>query len=263
MIIDDIIEMTKERVAENKKRNSIDKLAKLAFDKPISKDYPFEKALRKPGLSYIMEVKRAKPLQGHITQNFDYKTIAKEYEDIGAAAIAVVTEPDFFKGDDDFLAEIKKVVKIPVMRSDFVVDEYMIYEAKLLGADAVLLICSVLDEITLMRCLNLAEQLGMSAFVEAHSSMQVKKALRVGAKIIGVNNCDLRTFEIDMNNSIELRSMVNKDIIFVSESGVKTYDDIKLLEDNQVDGVVIGETLMRSHDKRKTFEILQGLRKPE
>lgn len=263
MIIDDIIEMTKERVAENKKRNSIDKLAKLAFDKPISKDYPFEKALRKPGLSYIMEVKRAKPLKGHITQNFDYKTIAKEYEDIGAAAIAVVTEPDFFKGDDDFLAEIKKVVKIPVMRSDFVVDEYMIYEAKLLGADAVLLICSVLDEITLMRCLNLAEQLGMSALVEAHSSMQVKKALRVGAKIIGVNNCDLRTFEIDMNNSIELRSMVNKDIIFVSESGVKTYDDIKLLEDNQVDGVVIGETLMRSHDKRKTFEILQGLRKPE
>lgn len=263
MIIDDIIEMTKERVAENKKRNSIDKLAKLAFDKPISKDYPFEKALRKPGLSYIMEVKRAKPLKGHITQNFDYKTIAKEFEDIGAAAIAVVTEPDFFKGDDDFLAEIKKVVKIPVMRSDFVVDEYMIYEAKLLGADAVLLICSVLDEITLMRCLNLAEQLGMSALVEAHSSMQVKKAIRVGAKIIGVNNCDLRTFEIDMNNSIELRSMVNKDIIFVSESGVKTYDDIKLLEDNQVDGVVIGEALMRSHDKRKTFEILQGLRKPE
>lgn len=263
MIIDDIIEMTKERVAENKKRNSIDKLAKLAFDKPISKDYPFEKALRKPGLSYIMEVKRAKPIKGHITQNFDYKTIAKEYEDIGAAAIAVVTEPDFFKGDDDFLAEIKKVVKIPVMRSDFVVDEYMIYEAKLLGADAVLLICSVLDEITLMRCLNLAEQLGMSALVEAHSSMQVKKAIRVGAKIIGVNNCDLRTFEIDMNNSIELRSMVNKDIIFVSESGVKTYDDIKLLEDNQVDGVVIGEALMRSHDKRKTFEILQGLRKPE
>lgn len=263
MIIDDIIEMTKERVAENKKRNSIDKLAKLAFDKPISKDYPFEKALRKPGLSYIMEVKRAKPIKGHITQNFDYKTIAKEFEDIGAAAIAVVTEPDFFKGDDDFLAEIKKVVKIPVMRSDFVVDEYMIYEAKLLGADAVLLICSVLDEITLMRCLNLAEQLGMSALVEAHSSMQVKKAIRVGAKIIGVNNCDLRTFEIDMNNSIELRSMVNKDIIFVSESGVKTYDDIKLLEDNQVDGVVIGEALMRSHDKRKTFEILQGLRKPE
>ena len=168
MIIDDIVERTKERVAENKKRNSIDKLAKLAFDQPINKDYPFEKALRKPGMSYIMEVKKASPSKGVITQNFDYKTIAKEYEDIGAAAISVLTEPDFFKGDDDFLAEIAKIVKIPVLRKDFVVDEYMIYEAKLLGADAVLLICSILDEITLMRCLNLAERLGMSALVEAH-----------------------------------------------------------------------------------------------
>ena len=241
MIIDDIVERTLERVAENKKRNSIEKLAKLAFDKPINKDYPFERALRRAGISYI----------------------AKEYEDIGAAAISVVTEPDFFKGDDDFLAEIAKIVKIPVLRKDFVVDEYMIYEAKLLGADAVLLICSILDEITLMRCLNLAERLGMSALVEAHSSMQVKKALRVGAKIIGVNNRDLRNFEVDLNNSIELRSMVPENIIFVSESGIKTYDDIKTLEENNVDAVLVGETLMRSHDKRKTFEILQGLRKPD
>ena len=139
----------------------------------------------------------------------------------------------------------------------------MIYEAKLLGVDAVLLICSILDEITLMRCLNLAERLGMSALVEAHSSMQVKKALRVGAKIIGVNNRDLRNFEVDLNNSIELRSMVPENIIFVSESGIKTYDDIKTLEENNVDAVLVGETLMRSHDKRKTFEILQGLRKPD
>ena len=260
MIIDDIVERTLERVAENKKRNSIEKLAKLAFDKPINKDYPFERALRRAGISYIMEIKRASPSKGVIAPNFDYKSIAKEYEDIGAAAISVVTEPDFFKGDDDFLAEIAKIVKIPVLRKDFVVDEYMIYEAKLLGADAVLLICSILDEITLMRCLNLAERLGMSALVEAHSSMQVKKALRVGAKIIGVNNRDLRNFEVDLNNSIELRSMVPENIIFVSESGIKTYDDIKTLEENNVDAVLVGETLMRSHDKRKTFEILQGLR---
>ena len=261
MIIDDIIESTKERVADNKKKRSIDKLAKLAFDKPINQDYPFEKALRKAGMSYILEIKKAMPVKGVITKNFDYKSIAHEYEDMGAAAIAVVTEPEFFKGDDDFLAEIAKVVKIPILRKDFVVDEYMIYESKLLGADAVLLICSVLDEITLMRCLNLAERLGMSALVEAHSSMQVKKALRVGAKIIGVNNCDLRNFEIDMKNSIELRSMVPDDVIFVSESGIKTYQDIKLLEENNVDAVLVGEVLMRSHDKRKTFEILQGLRK--
>ena len=256
MIIDDIVERTLERVAENKKRNSIEKLAKLAFDKPINKDYPFERALRRAGISYIMEIKRASPSKGVIAPNFDYKSIAKEYEDIGAAAISVVTEPDFFKGDDDFLAEIAKIVKIPVLRKDFVVDEYMIYEAKLLGADAVLLICSILDEITLMRCLNLAERLGMSALVEAHSSMQVKKALRV-------DNRDLRNFEVDLNNSIELRSMVPENIIFVSESGIKTYDDIKTLEENNVDAVLVGETLMRSHDKRKTFEILQGLRKPD
>ena len=260
MIIDDIIESTKERVAQNKKLHPIEKIAAVAFDKPINFDYPFEKALRKPGLSYIMEVKRAIPTKGQITQNFDYKTIAKEYEDIGASAISVVTEPDFFKGDDDFLAEIAKIVKIPVLRNDFIVDEYMVYESKLLGADAIILLCSVLDEITLMRCLNLAERLGMSALVEAHSSMQVKKALRVGAKIIGVNNCDLRTFKVDMKNSVELRSMVGDDIIFVSESGIKTADDIKVLEENNVDAVLIGETLMKSHDKRKTFEILQGLK---
>lgn len=261
MIIDDIIASTKERVAENKKRNSIEKLSKLAFEKAIDNEYPFEKALRKPGLSYIMEVKKAMPLKGVITRNFDYKTIAQEYEEIGAAAIAVATEPEFFKGDDDFLAEIAKVVKIPVLRKDFVIDEYMIYEAKLLGADAVLLICSVLDEITLMRCLNLAERLGMSALVEAHSSMQIKKAIRVGAKIIGVNNCDLRNFEIDLSNSIELRKMVPEDVIFVCESGIKTPQDIDCLKRNNVDAVLIGEVFMRSHDKRKTLEILEGLRK--
>ena len=125
MIIDDIVERTLERVAENKKRNSIEKLAKLAFDKPINKDYPFERALRRAGISYIMEIKRASPSKGVIAPNFDYKSIAKEYEDIGAAAISVVTEPDFFKGDDDFLAEIAKIVKIPVLRKDFVVDEFM------------------------------------------------------------------------------------------------------------------------------------------
>lgn len=260
MIIDDIVEKTKERVAENKRRNSIEKLAKMAFEMPISKEYPFEQALRKPGISYIMEIKKAMPGAGVIAKNFDYKSIAREYEDIGAAAISVVTEPDFFKGDDEFLAEVAKIVKIPVLRNDFVIDEYMIYEAKLLGADAVLLICSILDEITLMRCLNLAENLGMSALVEAHSSMQIKKALRVGAKIIGVNNRDLRNFEVDLNNSVELRSMVNENIVFVSESGIKSYQDIKLLQDNKVDALLIGEILMRSHDKRKTFELLQGLK---
>ena len=218
-----------------------------------------QKALEKEGMSYILEVKRHSPSKGQIVSTFDFKAIAKEYEMIGADAISVVTEPDFFKGDDDFLREIKRIVKIPVLRKDFVVDEYMVYEAKILGADAILLIAGVLDEITLMRCVNLAHNLGMSAIVETHSSMQVKKALRVGAKIIGVNNRDLRDFSVDLNTTLKLRDMVDDDVIFISESGIKTREDIELLEKHRVNGVLIGETMMKSHDKRHTLEVLKGL----
>ena len=182
---------------------------------------------------------------------------------IGADAISVVTEPDYFKGDDDFLKEIKKIVKIPVLRKDFVVDEYMVYEAKLLGADAILLITGILDEITLMRCINLAHNLGMSALVEAHSSLQIKKALRVGAKIIGVNNRDLRDFSVDIHNTVALRQLVSDDVIFVSESGIRTRKDIELLENNHVQGVLIGETMMKSQQKRHTLEVLKGLVKED
>lgn len=259
MILEDIVESTKERVEKNKKRHSIYKLKEKAFQMPIDQSFPFKKALEKEGMSFILEVKRHSPSKGQIVSKFDFKEIAKEYEMIGADAISVVTEPEYFKGDDDFLSEIKKIVKIPVLRKDFVVDEYMVYEAKLLGADAVLLITGILDEITLMRCLNLAHNLGMSALVEAHSSMQIKKALRVGAKIIGVNNRDLRDFSVDLNNTIELRDMVSEDVIFVSESGIKTRNDIELLEKHHVNGVLIGETLMKSHNKRHTLEVLKGL----
>ena len=226
---------------------------------PIDQSFPFKKALEKDGMSYILEVKRHSPSKGQIVSTFDFKAIAKEYEMIGADAISVVTEPDYFKGDDDFLREIKRIVKIPVLRKDFVVDEYMVYEAKILGADAILLIAGVLDEITLMRCVNLAHNLGMSAIVETHSSMQVKKALRVGAKIIGVNNRDLRDFSVDLNTTLKLRDMVDDDVIFVSESGIKTRKDIELLEKHHVNAVLIGEAMMKSHDKRHTLEVLKGL----
>lgn len=259
MILEDIVESTKERVENNKKRHSIYELKEKAFQMPIDKSFPFKKVLEKEGMSFILEVKRHSPSKGQIVSKFDFKAIAKEYEMIGADAISVLTEPEYFKGDDDFLSEIKKIVKIPVLRKDFVVDEYMVYEAKLLGADAVLLITGILDEITLMRCLNLAHNLGMSALVEAHSSIQIRKALRVGAKIIGVNNRDLRDFSVDINNTIELRNLVDEDVIFVSESGIKTRSDIELLEKNHVNGVLIGETLMKSHNKRHTLEVLKGL----
>ena len=253
MILEDIVESTKERVETNKKRHSIYELKEKAFAMPIDQSFPFKKALEKEGMSYILEVKRHSPSKGQIVSTFDFKAIAKEYEMIGADAISVVTEPDYFKGDDDFLREIKRIVKIPVLRKDFVVDEYMVYETKILGADAILLIAGVLDEITLMRCVNLAHNLGMSAIVE------VKKALRVGAKIIGVNNRDLRDFSVDLNTTLKLRDMVDDDVIFISESGIKTREDIELLEKHRVNGVLIGETMMKSHDKRHTLEVLKGL----
>lgn len=259
MILEDIVESTKERVENQKKRHSIYELKEKAFQMPIDSSFPFKKALEKKEMSYILEVKRHSPSKGQIVSRFDFKEIAKEYEMIGADAISVVTEPDFFKGDDDFLREIKKIVKIPVLRKDFVVDEYMIYEAKLLGADAVLLITGILDEVTLMRCLNLAHNLGMSALVEAHSSMQVRKALRVGAKIIGVNNRDLRDFSVDLQTTIKLRKLVDDDVIFVSESGIQSRKDIELLEQNHVNGVLIGETMMRSQNKRHTLALLKGI----
>lgn len=263
MILEDIVESTKERVENNKKYRSIYELKEKAFQMPIDQSFPFQKALEKEGMSYILEVKRHSPSKGQIVSRFDFKEIAKEYEMIGADAISVVTEPDYFKGDDDFLKEIKKIVKIPVLRKDFVVDEYMVYEAKLLGADAILLITGILDEITLMRCINLAHNLGMSALVEAHSSLQIKKALRVGAKIIGVNNRDLRDFSVDIHNTVALRQLVSDDVIFVSESGIRTRKDIELLENNHVQGVLIGETMMKSQQKRHTLEVLKGLVKED
>lgn len=259
MILEDIVENTKERVERNKKRHSIYELKERAFQMPIDFSFPFKKALGKEGMSFILEIKRNEPVQGPIVSKFDYKEIAREYEMIGADAISVVTEPDYFKGDDDFLSEIKKIVKLPVLRRDFIVDEYMVYESKLLKADAIVLMAGILDEITLMRCLNLAHNLGMSALVETHSSLQIKKALRVGAKIIVCNNRDLRDWSLDFNTTLKLRDMVDDDVIFISEGGLKTRKDIELLENHHVNGVVIGEILMKSHNKRYTLETLKGL----
>ena len=258
MILEDIVESTKERVETNKKRHSIYELKEKAFAMPIDQSFPFKKALEKDGMSYILEVKRHSPSKGQIVSTFDFKAIAKEYEMIGADAISVVTEPDYFKGDDDFLREIKRIVKIPVLRKDFVVDEYMVYESKILGADAILLIAGVLDEITLMRCVNLAHNLGMSAIVETHSSMQVKKALRVGAKIIGVNNRDLKTFTVDIGNSERLRKLVPDNILFVAESGIKSNVEIERLKKANVNGVLIGETFMKAENKKQMLQQLKG-----
>ena len=212
--------------------------------------HSFYQALKKEGMSYICEVKKASPSKGLIAPAFPYLEIAKEYQEAGAAAISCLTEPFYFQGSDRYLQEITAAVDIPVLRKDFTVDEYMIFQAAAYGAAAVLLICAILNDEQLKEYRELAEELGMDALVEAHDEEEAERALKSGARIIGVNNRDLKTFQVDMQNSIRLRKLAPENVVFVSESGIKTSDDIQKLYDNQVDAVLIGETLMRSQDRK-------------
>lgn len=220
--------------------------------------HSFFQALKKEGMSYICEVKKASPSKGLIAPAFPYLEIAKEYQEAGAAAISCLTEPFYFQGSDRYLQEITAAVDIPVLRKDFTVDEYMIFQAAAYGAAAVLLICAILNDEQLKEYRELAEELGMDALVEAHDEEEAERALKSGARIIGVNNRDLKTFQVDMQNSIRLRKLAPENVVFVSESGIKTSDDIQKLYDNQVDAVLIGETLMRSQDKKAALEELNG-----
>lgn len=220
--------------------------------------HSFYQALKKEGMSYICEVKKASPSKGLIAPAFPYLEIAKEYQEAGAAAISCLTEPFYFQGSDRYLQEITAAVDIPVLRKDFTVDEYMIFQAAAYGAAAVLLICAILNDEQLKEYRELAEELGMDALVEAHDEEEAERALKSGARIIGVNNRDLKTFQVDMQNSIRLRKLAPENVVFVSESGIKTSDDIRKLYDNQVDAVLIGETLMRSQDKKAALEELNG-----
>ena len=216
---------------------------------PRNRDFPLEKALIKQDINFICEVKKASPSKGIIAQDFPYLTIAKEYELAGASAISVLTEPNYFLGEDKYLQEIAQNVSIPVLCKDFIIDEYQIYKAKILGASAILLICAILDDETLKRFFTLAEKLGLSCLVEAHDENEIKRALKMQARIIGVNNRNLKDFTVDVENSLKLRSLVPENVIFVSESGIKTKADIEKLRVHQVQAVLIGETFMRAKDK--------------
>jgi len=259
-ILQEIAKRTKERIEEQKNVLPPDKLMEQASSMNAAGDFPFEKALRSDDIAFICEVKRASPSKGVIAADFPYIDIAQDYERAGAAAISVLTEPYYFKGYDRYLREIADTVSIPLLRKDFTVDEYMIYEAKILGASAVLLICAILDKETIADYLKIAHSLGLSVLVEAHSEAEVEMALGAGARIIGVNNRDLKTFEVDVTLSNRLRKMVPQDVIFVSESGIKTADDVDILRKNGVNAVLIGETLMRSTDKKAALNALRGLR---
>ena len=258
MILEEIAARTVQRVADEKAAVPLSEMKKRAETMDANTGFPFRKALSGDEISFICEVKRASPSKGLIAPDFPYLDIARDYERAGASAISCLTEPFWFKGRDEYLAEISNAVKIPVLRKDFTVDEYMIYQAKTLGASAVLLICSILSKEQLSEYLGIAHSLGLSALVEAHDEDEVRTALSVGAGIIGVNNRDLRTFTVDINNSARLRKLVPPEVLFVSESGIKTAADIEALRSNGTNAVLIGETLMRSPDKKAALDELGG-----
>ncbi len=250
VMLSKIVAKTEERLIEAKSKRSLEELKDEVSKMDINQEFPFKKALKDPEIAIIAEVKRASPSKGLIAEDFDYIEIAKEYEQAGASAISVLTEPYFFKGSNDFLREISQNVSIPLLRKDFTIDEYMIYEAKSLGASAILLIVSILDDAQLKQYLDLAHSLGLSAIVETHDADEIKSAMDAGAGIIGVNNRNLADFTVDIENSINLRRLVSDDIAFISESGIKTAEDVRRLKENNVDAVLIGETLMKSDDKK-------------
>ncbi len=263
MILDTIAQSTRERVARAKQIVPFDvvreKALALAKAEPQENRFRFEAALKGSDIAFICEVKKASPSKGVIAEDFPYVRIARDYEQAGAAAISVLTEPQYFLGNDAYLTEIRRAVTLPVLRKDFTVDDYQIYEAKVIGADSVLLICALLDTSTLRRSLTVCETLGLSAIVEAHTEGEVQSALNAGARIVGVNNRNLKTFEVNIETSLRLRALVPPEVLFIAESGIKTAQDIARLRDAGVNAALVGETLMRSPDKRAMLNALKGV----
>ena len=256
-ILDELAMYAKMRVVEAKQREPLSVVQARADARP-DPGFAFEKALVGPDLAFICEVKKASPSKGLIAPEFPYVQIAREYEAAGADAISVLTEPKWFLGSKEYLNEISAEVSIPCLRKDFTVDEYMIWSAKARGASAVLLICTILDDARLRAFRELADDLGLSALVEAHDEKEVERALKAGARVLGVNNRNLKDFTVDTENSRRLRALIPDDVLYVSESGVKTAEDVALLREVGADAVLIGETLMRASDKTAKLAELRG-----
>ncbi len=256
MILDEIVSYTKERVINKKEEVSFHHILKKVEKLPISYAFPFEASLKGKGFHFICEVKKASPSKGILVDSFDYIQIAKDYEEAGASCISVLTEPRYFKGEDKYLKKIREEVSIPLLRKDFIVDSYQIYESKLLGADCILLICSILSKEELLKYLAICNELGLSALVEAHDEREVHMAVEVGARMIGVNNRNLRNFEVNINNSINLRRLVPDSVLFIAESGIKTREDVLLCREHNISGILIGETLMKSTNKKEALSEL-------
>lgn len=260
MILDVLYESSLKRVARQKEKISLEEMKERAFKSTSNKKDSFYQALKTSELAYICEIKKASPSKGVIAKEFPYLTIAKEYERAGAAAISVLTEPEYFLGNNKYLKEIAKISSLPILRKDFIVDPYQIYEARALGASAILLISSILSEEELLSFLLLSRKLGLDALVEAHTKEEITLAIKVGADIIGVNNRNLKDFSVDLKQTLKLRQLVPAEILFVAESGISTRKDVAVLEENKVNAVLIGESLMRSSDKKKMLATLKGLK---
>lgn len=256
-ILEQLADHARQRTEQAKRVLPPEEIRHQALSLPKG-DFSFQQALKKPGVSFICECKKASPSKGLIASNFPYLEIAKEYEAAGADCISVLTEPKWFLGNDEYLKEIAEAVSIPCLRKDFTVDEYQIYQAKVLGASAVLLICSVLTENQMKDYIRICDELGLSALVEVHDEQEVQTALNTGARIIGVNNRNLKDFSVDTDNSRRLRELIPPNVLFVSESGVRTAEDVETLRKIGADAVLIGETLMRASDKRAKLAELRG-----
>ncbi len=257
-ILDELADYAKERVYNAKTKMPLSEVKKIALELP-KKNYEFEKALKKDDIAFICECKKASPSKGLIAPDFPYLKIAKEYEAAGADCISVLTEPKWFLGSDAYLKEITDNVQIPCIRKDFTVDEYMIYEARNLGASAVLLICSILSSSQIKEYIEIADELGLSSLVEAHDEDEIGMAVECGARVIGVNNRNLKDFTVNTDNSARLRKLIPSDVVFVSESGVKDASDIEKLRTIGANACLVGETLMRADDKAKKLRELKGL----
>lgn len=248
-ILDQLADYARLRVAADKEKMGPEELKALALSTAPVNGNLFYEALGRPGLSVICEVKKASPSKGLIDPVFDYKKTALEYEAAGADAISCLTEPKWFLGSDTVFTDIRALVETPMLRKDFVVDEYQLYQAKCMGANCVLLICAILDTETISRYLEICGDLGLAALVETHDEEEIRSAVSAGAGIIGVNNRNLKDFTVDLENSGKLRELIPKDRIYVAESGVKTPEDAAQLRAAGADAILVGEALMRAENK--------------
>ena len=243
-ILDEIVAKTKSKLEEKKQGLSLEELSsKIDFEN--LKETNFKKSLQNKAEAIIAEIKKASPSAGIISDNFDPVLKSKEYESFGASALSILTEEDYFLGNIEYLKDVKAITSLPILRKDFIVDEYQIYESKLIGADCILLIASILNDEELKNFSETAERLKLDYIIEVHDMEELQRVKHFSNAIIGVNNRNLKTFDVDINNSVELKKIFEGENIFIAESGIKSKKDIEYLQQHNINVFLIGESLMK------------------